>query len=217
MGERLSQVEDNLYPMKQEFKIMQDQLGLYKSKIDKMENGLPRNNVRVVGLPERCEVSHPVEFMEKWLREIFGVEIFSHLFVIERAHRVPSRAPPPGGHPRSVIMKMLNYKDKVTLMQKAREMGDIFYNGAKISLYPDYSPDLQKHRAAFMEIRRSLQNHKITYALLYPARLCIMALGITHFFDSVAGVTKWLEDNKKTYRVIDCSCSIILVNFGNMY
>lgn len=81
-------------------------------------------------------------------------------------------------------------------MQKSREKGDIFHNGAKVSLYPDYSPDLQRRRAGFTDIKLALRNYKIPYALLYPARLRIVALGATHFFDSVGGVTKWLEDNK---------------------
>lgn len=126
LEERLSQVADNLNPMKPEFKAMQVQMGLYKAKMDEIENRSRRNNVRVVGFPERCEGSHPAEFLEKWLKGTFGIKIFSHLFAIERAHRVPSRAPPSGGYPRPIIIKMLNYKDKVTLMQKARELGDIF-------------------------------------------------------------------------------------------
>lgn len=186
LEERLSQVEDDLNPMKQQFKAMQAQIGLYKAKMDEIENRSRRNNVRVVGLPKRCEGSHPAEFLKKWLKGTFVTETFSHLFAIERAHRVHSRVLPPGGHSRPLIIKMLNYKDKVTLMQKARELGDIFHNGARISLYPDYSPDyspsLQKRRAEFIDIKRSLWNYKIAYALLYPARLRITALGATHFF-----------------------------------
>lgn len=146
LEERLSQVEDVLHPIRQEFKIMQTQLDVHKFKMDKMENRLHRSNVRVMGLPERSEGSCPEAFMEKWLREVFGTETFSHLFAIERAHRIPIRSAKSGGHPRPMIVKLLNYKDKVVLMQKSREKGDIFYNGTRISLYPDYSPDLQKKK-----------------------------------------------------------------------
>lgn len=197
LEERLSQLEDDLTPMKLEFKAMQTQMSLYKVKMEETENRSCRNNVRVVGLPEQCEGSHPEEFLEKWLKGTFGMETFSHLFAIERAHRVPSRAPPSGGYPRPIVMKILNYKDKVTLMRKARELGDILYNGTRTSLYHDYSPDLQRRRAEFKDIKRSLRNYKVAYALLYPAHLRIIALGAPHFFDTVAGATKWLEDNKR--------------------
>lgn len=68
------------------------------------------------------------------------------------------------------------------LMQKPREKGDIFFNGASISIYPDYYPDLQWRRAGFLDIKRTLRNYNIPYALLYPVRLRIEALGKTNFF-----------------------------------
>lgn len=108
LEERPSQVEDILHPMRQEFKIMQTQLDTHKFKMDELENRLRRHNVRVMGLPERSGGSCPEEFMEKWLREVFGTETFSHIFAIERAHRVPTRIISPGNHPRPLIMKLFS-------------------------------------------------------------------------------------------------------------
>lgn len=142
--------------MQQEFKVMQTQLDTYKSKMDEMENRLRIQNVRVLGLPEKSEGPRPEEFLEGWLREVFGAETFSRFFSIERAHRVPTRVATSSTCPRPMIMKLFNYRDKVTLMQKSREKGDIFYNGARVSLYPDYSPELQKKRAGFVDVKRSL-------------------------------------------------------------
>lgn len=198
LEERLSQAEDVLHQLQQEFKVMQTQLDTYKFKMDEMENRLRRHNMRVMGLPEKSEGPCPEEFLEGWLREVFGAEIFSRFFSIERAHRVPTKGATSGTRPRPLIMKLFNYKDKVTLMQKSRERGDIFYNGARISLYPDYSPELQKKRAGFADIKRSLRT-LISYALQYPARLRIEALGATQFFDSADRAAKWLEDNKKNF------------------
>lgn len=73
------------------------------------------------------------------------------MFSIERAHRVPFRAPPAGGFPRPLVMKFLNYKDKVSLLWKAREAGNVLFNGVKISFYSDFSPDLQRCRAEFIQ------------------------------------------------------------------
>lgn len=76
--------------------------------MDEMENRPRRHNVRVIGLPERCEGSCPEEFMEKWLWEVFGAETFSHFFAIERAHTVPTRTTYTEGRPRPMIMKLFS-------------------------------------------------------------------------------------------------------------
>lgn len=195
--ERVSQVEDIVTPMRLEFKKMQAQLDANSLKMDEWENRSRRQNVRVMGLPEKSEGSCPEEFMEKWLKEVFGAEAFSQFFSIERAHRVPSRPAYSGDRPRPMILRFFCYKDKLNLMQRSREKGDIFFNGARIAIYPDYSPDLQRRRAGFLDIKRTLRNHNISYALLYPARLRIEALGTIRFFESVKGATDWFEENKR--------------------
>lgn len=77
LEERLSDVEDVLYPLKSELRGFQEKTGLQAAKLDEMENRLCRNNVRVIGLPERSEGSNPIAFMEGWFREIFGPTTFS--------------------------------------------------------------------------------------------------------------------------------------------
>lgn len=194
---RVSQIEDDISPLIKEVKSMKEQISKHASKMEEMENRSRRDNVRLVGLPEKSEGPNPIEFLENWLVELFGKDSFSVRFSIVRAHRVPFRAPPAGGFPRPLLIRFLNYKDKVSLMRKTREAGNIFFNGSKISFYSDFSPDLQKLRAEFIQSKRTLQKFKLTYALLYPAKLRVNALGGTQFFDSPAGVEKWLEENKE--------------------
>lgn len=86
------------------------------AKLEEMENRLRRNNLRVIGLPERSQGSKPIVFLEELFKEIFDPTSFSPLFVIERAHRVPSKAPQPGSYPRVLLLKLLNFNDKVTLL-----------------------------------------------------------------------------------------------------
>lgn len=70
-------------------------------KTDDIENRLKRNNVRIVGLPEKVEGRDPTALVEGWLQEIFGKEAFSPLYAVERAHRVPPRPLPSGNPPES--------------------------------------------------------------------------------------------------------------------
>ena len=197
LEERMSTVEDTLYPFENELRGIQEKTKQQAAKTDVIENRLRRNNVRMIGLPERSEGPNTIAFMEGWLKEIFGPATFSSFFSIERAHRVPFKPPQEGERPRPLLFKFFYYGDKVTLLQKARGMGDIMYNGARISFCPNFSPDLQKRRAEFMPIKRTLQQHKVVYALQYPARLRVTALGRTFFFNSPAEGTKWLEANSK--------------------
>lgn len=75
---RISQIEDDLYPVKQEVKFLKDQMGKFVGKLDEMENRLRRDNVRLVRLPEKqSEGPNSIEFMEEWFIKLFGRETFS--------------------------------------------------------------------------------------------------------------------------------------------
>lgn len=157
LEERVSGLEDNVSPIIKEIKWLKEQISKQDSKLDEMENRSRRDNVRLVGLPERSEGANPIEFLEKWLGELFGKESFSASFAIVRAHRIPFRAPPEGGHPRPLLLRFLNYKDKVSLLRKTREAGEVLFKGAKISFYSDFSPDLQRRRVEYTQAKRNLQ------------------------------------------------------------
>lgn len=85
----------------------------------------------------------------------------------------------------------------MTILNKAREIGNIMYNGNRVSMYPDFSPELQKKRARFGEAKCKLQQLKVKYALLYPARLRINAMGETVFLDNPERVEELIVAYKK--------------------
>lgn len=59
-----------------------------------------------MGLPEKVKGRDPTEFIEHWLIDLFGKEAFTPLFVVERAHRVPTIALP-GSAPKLVLAHRL--------------------------------------------------------------------------------------------------------------
>lgn len=71
LEERLGVVENDFYPLKREIKVMKDQMGIQVANVDETQNTLGRNNLRVVGIPERSADSNPIVFLEEWFREIF--------------------------------------------------------------------------------------------------------------------------------------------------
>lgn len=105
------------------------------------------------------------------------------MFSVECAHRVPLRPLPLGNPPRTFLLKLLNYKDHNIVLSKARNLGDALVMGnSKISLFPDLSDEVQQHRAQFNEVKKCLRALNVQYAMLYPARLCVVARDEFHFF-----------------------------------
>lgn len=92
-----------------------------------------RNNIRVIGLPERSEGTKAADFMENWFREQAASEGLSPYFCIERTHRIPTGPPKPGTSPQPLIVKILKYRDRDFLLQKAREKAQIQYENHCIS------------------------------------------------------------------------------------
>lgn len=88
--------------------------------VDDLENRSCRSNLRLVGLPVKMEGKDMCAFLEKLLPEILGPENFPGPLVIERVHRIgrlsEDRSDSP---PRAVIMKFLNYADKLRTMKAA--------------------------------------------------------------------------------------------------
>lgn len=200
---RISTVEDQLPPIHKELKQATQQIATLLNKVDDLENRSRRNNVRLVGVPERVEGRDPVAFFESWLKETIGSDALSPYFTIERAHRVPPRPPPPGAPPRPVLMKLLHFRDRDTLLRVAREKGDLSINGHRVSLYPDFSGEIQKKRMQFVDIKKRLRNIGVPYSMQYPAKLRIAAMNTTHFFESPKAALVWLDTNERFLRGSD--------------
>ncbi|KAJ1141927.1 hypothetical protein NDU88_008255 [Pleurodeles waltl] len=76
-----------------------------------------RNNLRIVGLPEGEEGVNPTQFIEESFRTMIAAQGSSTIFVIERAHRVPTHSPPPGAPPHPMVAQILNFRDQDHLLR----------------------------------------------------------------------------------------------------
>lgn len=197
---RVSEVEDQLPPLNRDVRMATQNAFQALNKTDEIENRLRRNNVRIVGLPEKVEGRDPTTFIEEWLQEVFGKEAFSSIYTVERAHRVPPRPLPPGNPPRSMLARLLNYKDREVILRLAREKGSIKHNGTKVSFYPDFSAEVQRRRSKFMEVKKRLQRLQLSYAMMFPAKLRVAANGQNHFFENAQDATSWLDQNEQAIR-----------------
>lgn len=66
-------------------------------------------------------------------------------------------------------------------------------DNSRISLFPDFSAELQKRPATFNDVKKLLRELNVQYGMLYPARLRVTALGTTHFFDRPTAAAQGLD------------------------
>lgn len=197
---RVSDLEDKLPPLLQDVQRHDRLITTLLSKTDDLENRLRRNNIRLIGVPEKFESANPTDSFEKWLLTVFGKEILSPLYAVERAHRVPTRPLPPGAPPRPVLVKLLHYKDRDAILRAARQNPDISINGNKIAFFPDFSAEVQRRRAQFIDVKKRLRSLQAPYSMLYPAGLRVVALNGAHFFDSPKDTASWLDQHERQLR-----------------
>lgn len=152
-----------------------------------------RSNIRVLGVPERMEAGNPERFLETWIKTKLCPRDLSEVFVIERAHRALVPPPRPGAPPRALIAKILNYRDRDCILRAARETPNLAIENSRISIYPDYTHQVQEQRKSFLGVKQKLRAMELQYMLLYPAKLKVLAQGKAHFFESPEEVWEWLE------------------------
>lgn len=172
---------------------LQNQIKGLQDRVDDAEGRSRRNNIRILGLPEKCEGRNPIQFAEQWLKDYVTTEGLTGHFSVERAHRLPARPLQQGRPARPFIVRILDYKDRDLLLRKARDKAPISYENKTISLYPDYTLSVQKVTASFLAAKRQLREHNLKYALLFPARLKVIHDQKSLFFESPEEVIEWLE------------------------
>lgn len=195
---RISQLEDAAAPLPARLSSLEKAAGLWSQRADDLENRLRRNNLRILGLPERSEGGDPCSFAESWLKDTFPNAALSPVFAVERAHRVPARPLPPGAPPRPFLVRLLSSRDRDAILQAARQKGDILYNNNNVSIFPDFSAALQKLRASYINVKKRLRGLNISYSMSFPAKLRVIHEDKTVFFTSPTEADAWMNTLRRT-------------------
>lgn len=66
-------------------------------------------------------------------------------------------------------------------------------DNSKIMFFPDFTTKVQKQGSSFLEVKRTLRQQEIKYAMLFPSKLRVEADGKTWFFTHPDQVWDWLD------------------------
>lgn len=90
METRLSKLEDQFAPVQRDARRNNQTIAAVMARPDDLENRSRKNNVCIVGVPEKTEGQNASEYFESWLLYIFRKDTLTLLLTIERAHRIPT-------------------------------------------------------------------------------------------------------------------------------
>ncbi|KAJ1120546.1 hypothetical protein NDU88_008711 [Pleurodeles waltl] len=132
-------------------------------------------------------------FIERLLVQLLGRDTFSSTFVVERANCSLVAQPPPGTSPKPIIVKLLNYRDHDAALRRARELKTLQHEGMTISLYTDFTQQVQEAIRQFITGKRQLRDLQLEYHMLDPAKLLVMVDGKPLFFTDHKLLTQFLK------------------------
>ncbi|KAJ1097040.1 hypothetical protein NDU88_002169 [Pleurodeles waltl] len=179
---RVSEVEDGQTQLSTSHVKLTKELNSLRPKVDDLEARSWRKNLRIVGVTESTVIDNMEGFIEGLLVQLLGCTTFSDLFIVERAHRSLATRTPPGAPPRTIIARLLNYRDHDVALCRARELKTLQYEGITISLYLDFTLQVQEGRRQFIAGKKQLRDLHFEYRMLYPAKLRVEVDGSLLFF-----------------------------------
>lgn len=146
------------------FRTVSDEFALFKEtqanlsdKSDYLDNQSRRNNILIDGIPDVItETWHESECkVKKILAEHLKMD--PKLIEMERAHRTGKYLA--NGRPRSVVVKLLRFKDKTEILRQAKQL-----KGTNLFINEDYSEKVrQKRKELLPELRAARKQGNIAY------------------------------------------------------
>lgn len=194
--QRISDLEDRQPTIQKRLERTEALLKQVAQRAEDLESRSRRCNIRLAGIAESTNNGRMAHFVEQVLTDVFGREAFSTTFAVERAHRTLGPQTAPGATPRDIVAKMLNFQDRDTILRLAREKGQLQYQGANTSLFPDFTKLVQEARRKYSGVKNTLLKINIKYSMMYPARLRVLVNGRPRIFDSPAEAEQFMNGFK---------------------
>lgn len=164
------------------------------SKTADLESRSRRQNLRILGVPEDTEGPQVTSFMSDFFAELLGIENSETTPLLDIAHRSLAAKPRSGAPPRPVIVKVHHFQVKQRILRLARERAPLIFRGHQVRIFPDFTVDVSKQRAAYTSIKQKLRAANVKYGLLFPARLQLTFNNERHVFHKPEAAGKYYED-----------------------
>uniref|UniRef100_M9MMH8 L1 transposable element RRM domain-containing protein n=1 Tax=Monodelphis domestica TaxID=13616 RepID=M9MMH8_MONDO len=165
---------------------LEENINSLTEKVTDLENRGRRENLRIIGLPEKPEINNKLDII---LQEIIK-ENCPHVLEqggkieIERIHRTPSILNPQKTTPRNVIAKFKSFQVKEKILQEAKKRS-FRYKGAPIRITPDLAANTLRDRKAWNTIFRKARELGLQPRINYTAKLTIYFQGKVWAFNKI--------------------------------
>ncbi|ROL44207.1 LINE-1 retrotransposable element ORF1 protein [Anabarilius grahami] len=178
LGDRIKEVENatadydrRLSLVEQKFAKVQSENKALREKVIDLEARSRRQNIKIVGLPEKIENGRPTEFLTKFIPDLLGASNFSKPLEVDRGHRLGRQPSGEDARPRVMIARIHHFQTKEKILQLARQQFPLRYQGRPIHIFPDLPAEIMKQRQAFNDVRKHLREAGVRSGFIYPARL----------------------------------------------
>lgn len=189
---RISDAEDEITSLKEEMENLRKTNKVLNNKVEDLEARSRRNNIRILGVPEKEEPSDSCSFFEKWIADT--LKITSP--VLERAHRITT-SQRSSNTPRTVIVKCLNYRDRENIMNAAKVNKELTYKGNRIRFLPDLPTEVYRRQRQYDGVRKRLREYGWNkHRIIYPAKLLLTNDDNSSVFETPAEVDAYIKKMK---------------------
>ncbi|KAM3930919.1 uncharacterized protein RB166_004401 [Leptodactylus fuscus] len=151
-----------------------------------------KNNVRITGIPEDYTKKSLHNLVLHTIPKMLGLKDIR----IEKAQRKGARLQTvKNSRPRPVIAKILDFNDKKEFINASRNHEEIKLGNNRIFISPDYPVEVRLKRRNFSLCCSILNQIKVIFSLLYPAKLRMYNEdGTMDTFEDPAKAMKFIED-----------------------
>lgn len=170
--------------LQQQVTRLQDQQKQMEMLLDDYEGRARRNNIRILGVPERTEGPTVDLYVEELVTKHLQPKRLSHYFSSERDHGVPGKQPRPRAPPRPIIASVFNFRDRDAILQAVRNGPPLKTDNGTITFFPDFTMKVQAQRRSFMAVKKALRDKEIKCSMQFPAKLRVALDGKVWFFQS---------------------------------
>ncbi|KAJ1132287.1 hypothetical protein NDU88_010613 [Pleurodeles waltl] len=128
-------------------------LNVLGAKLEDLEGCSRRNNICLVGVPEKAEGPVAALFVEDFILKVLQPRGLSNDFSFEWAHRVPGTSPNLGGPPHSIRPHIFNFRDWNMILHAAGCAPPVKSENTAASFFPNFTLPIQELRCSFAEVK----------------------------------------------------------------